>query len=88
VIPNAIRVSLKTVRDKAAAAIEQYIRPLVEADGGRIELIDATEARVVVRLSGACSGCPGQPYTVSRIIEPALRRALGVDVHVEARFGD
>ena len=86
--PNAIRVIVKTVRDRAAAAIEQYIRQLVEADGGRIELLEVTDAHIVVRLSGVRSGCPGQPYTVSRIIEPALKRALGADVHVEARFSD
>jgi Fe-S cluster biogenesis protein NfuA len=88
VIPDPFRVTLPSVRDRAAAAIEEYIRPLVEADGGRIELLDASDTRVVIRLSGTCSGCPGQPYTVSRIIEPALRRALGADVQVEARFGD
>jgi Fe-S cluster biogenesis protein NfuA len=85
---NTIRVTVETVRDQAAAAIEQYIRPLVEADGGRIELLEATEARIVIRLFGVCSGCPGQPFTVARVIEPALRRALGVNIEVEARFGD
>ena len=74
------------MRDKAAAVIDEYIRPLVEADGGHIELIEATDARVVVCLSGTCLGCPGQPYTVARIVEPALKRALGPHIEVEARF--
>ena len=47
-----------SVHEKAAAAIEEYIRPLIEADGGHIELIEATETRVIVRLSGVCAGCP------------------------------
>jgi Fe-S cluster biogenesis protein NfuA len=76
-----------SVHEKAAAAIEEYIRPLIEADGGHIELIEATETRVVVRLSGVCAGCPGQPFTVTRVIEPALKRALGTTIEVEARFG-
>lgn len=71
--------------EKAQAAIEQYIRPLVEADGGRIELIDATEARIVIRLSGVCRGCPGQPFTLQRVIEPALKRLLGAHIELEAR---
>jgi len=73
------------VRDKAEAAIEEYIRPLVEADGGQIDLLDVTENRVVIRLSGACRGCPGQPFTLSRVIEPALKKVLGPDFEVEAR---
>jgi NifU-like protein len=73
------------VRDKAAAAIDEYIRPLVEADGGRIELVEVTGTRVVIRLSGVCRGCPGQPFTLTRVIEPALKRLLGPDVELEAR---
>jgi Fe-S cluster biogenesis protein NfuA len=76
------------VHEKVAAAIEEYVRPLIEADGGRIELIEATETRVVVRLSGMCSGCPGQPFTLTRVIEPALKRALGTTIEVEARIGE
>jgi hypothetical protein len=34
-----------------------------------------------------CAGCPGQPFTVTRVIEPALKRALGKTIEVEARFG-
>lgn len=73
------------MRDKAEAAIRDYIRPLVEADGGRIELVDASESRVVVQLSGSCSGCPGRIYTLTRVIEPALKRLLGPSVVLESR---
>jgi Fe-S cluster biogenesis protein NfuA len=75
------------VRDEAEKLIADYLRPLVEADGGKIDLIEVTSTRVVVRLSGTCCGCPGQPYTVSRVIEPAIKQAFGADVEVEARFG-
>jgi Fe-S cluster biogenesis protein NfuA len=75
----------RRVRDKAETAIDEYIRPLVEADGGRIDLVDVSDNRVVIRLSGACRGCPGQPFTLSRVIEPALKKVLGPDFEVEAR---
>ena len=71
------------VQDRAAALIDELIRPLVEADGGRIDLVEATSSRIVIRLSGNCAGCPGQPYTLARIIEPAVRRVLGPHVEVE-----
>jgi Fe-S cluster biogenesis protein NfuA len=74
------------VQAKAENLIAEYIRPLIEADGGKIELVEVTGTRVVVRLSGTCAGCPGQPYTVSRVIEPAVKRVLGASFEVEARF--
>ena len=74
------------MREQAEAVIADVIRPLVEADGGRVELVEVTGNRVVIALSGTCKGCPGQPYTVARVIEPALRRVLGAPVEVEARI--
>jgi len=74
------------VQDKAKAVIDEVIRPLIEADGGRLDLVEVTGNRVVIQLSGTCKGCPGQPYTVARIIEPVLRKALGVSVDVELRL--
>jgi Fe-S cluster biogenesis protein NfuA len=71
------------VREDAEKVIAEVLRPLVEADGGRIELVEASPGRVVVRLTGACSGCPGKPYTLERVVEPVLRRALGQDLEVE-----
>lgn len=73
------------MRDRAEALIAEYIRPLVEADGGKIELVEVSDKRVVIRLSGTCAGCPGQPYTLSRVIEPLLKRFLGPDTIIEAR---
>jgi Fe-S cluster biogenesis protein NfuA len=35
-------------------------------------------------MTGTCAGCPGKPYTLSGIIEPAARRWLGADIQVEA----
>ena len=72
---------------QAQALIDEYIRPLVEADGGKIDLLEATGNRVVIRLSGTCFGCPGQPYTIGGVIEPAFKKALGPDVIVETRIG-
>ncbi|MFI5306562.1 MAG: NifU family protein [Polyangiales bacterium] len=71
------------MRDQAEKVIAEVLRPLIEADGGHIELLEVSTGHVVVRLTGACGGCPGKPYTLGSVIEPALRRALGQDIDVE-----
>ena len=75
------------MRERAQALIDDVLQPLVAADGGRIELLEVSDRRVVVRLSGTCLGCPGQPYTLSHVIEPAFKKVLGPETQVEARFG-
>jgi Fe-S cluster biogenesis protein NfuA len=72
------------VREQVEAVVADVLRPLVEADGGRIEVIEVDEGAgtVTITLSGACAGCPGAPYTRTRVVEPALEAALGRPVRV------
>ena len=74
------------MEEKARALIDDLLRPLIEADGGTIELLEVLDKTVVIRLAGTCAGCPGKDYTLGRVIEPAVKRALGQDVNVEARY--
>ncbi len=68
---------------RARQLVDQVLRPIIAADGGKIELVGVRGRRVVVRMFGMCAGCPGRPYTVSGVIEPAIRRFLGSDVAFE-----
>lgn len=68
---------------RARQLVEQILQPIVAADGGKIELVSVQGRRVTVRMLGMCSGCPGRPYTVSGVLEPAARRYLGSDVSFE-----
>lgn len=70
------------VREEVEALIAEVIRPLMEADGGGVELISVEGATVTLRLLRACAGCPGAPYTRAGVIEPLLRKALGPSVRV------
>lgn len=72
------------VHERAKKLIDEVLAPLIAADGGQIELVGVSDRRLIVRLTGTCSGCPGRPYTLSRIVEPAAKQWLGDDVQVEA----
>jgi Fe-S cluster biogenesis protein NfuA len=52
-----------------------HIRPLLQADGGDIELVSIDEETgvVSVRLEGACKGCPGAVMTLKMGIERHLK---------------
>jgi Fe-S cluster biogenesis protein NfuA len=62
--------------------VETIVRPLVEADGGTVELVEESAGRVVLRLGGACAGCPGLPYTRGHVIQPLLTPHLGRGVEL------
>ncbi len=59
-------------RDAVEAALDE-IRPALQADGGDVEFVDLNEDGVaLVRLKGACSGCPSATMTLKMGIERTL----------------
>jgi Fe-S cluster biogenesis protein NfuA len=62
--------------------LRDVLEPLIEADGGHIELVSADAERVVFKLSGSCAGCPGVQYTRGHVIVPVVRKALGTHVEI------
>ena len=64
----------KALHDRVAAALDQ-IRPMMQADGGDVELVDVDDEGVVsVRLQGACHGCPSAAITLTMGIERVLKQ--------------
>jgi NifU-like protein len=61
---------------------EREIRPLLQADGGDIELIDVDGNKVILSLRGTCTGCLMSDVTV-RNIEKKLRELVSEDLVVE-----
>ena len=57
-------------------AVLDRLRPLLQADGGDIELIDVADRKAFVRLSGKCAGCPSSHLTLHIGVEMAIREAL------------
>ncbi len=64
------------LKEKVKKALEE-IRPMLQADGGDVELVDVTAEGVVkLRLKGACGSCPMSTYTLKRGIEQKLKEAV------------
>lgn len=63
---------------KIKAALDQYVRPAVESDGGAINFhsFDETSGVVKVLLQGSCSGCPSSTLTLKSGIENLLTRMV------------
>ena len=75
-----------TFKDKVAEVIES-IRPMLQNDGGDIELVATDQDNnVKVRLQGACKGCPGAAMTLKMGVErllkervPEVKQVISVD---------
>jgi Fe-S cluster biogenesis protein NfuA len=71
------------MREKVQDAINK-IRPLLQRDGGDVELIEVRDGVVTVRLKGACSGCPMSQMTLKNGIEKLLKKELPEIISVQA----
>ena len=63
------------MREKVELALAK-IRPMLERDGGSVELIDVAGTVVKVRLTGACHGCPMSQMTLKSGIERIIRQEI------------
>ena len=65
----------ENMEEKVKQAIEK-IRPILQRDGGDIELV-AVEGNVVkVRLQGACRGCPMSQMTLKAVVEETIKKEV------------
>jgi len=63
----------KSLRERVTAVLDT-LRPMLQSDGGDIELVDIEDDGVVkVRLQGACVGCPSASMTLGMGIERNLK---------------
>ena len=62
----------------------QKIRPMLQMDGGDVELVDIEGSTVKVRLKGACHGCPMSQMTLQHSIEKVIKKEVPEVDKVEA----
>jgi Fe-S cluster biogenesis protein NfuA len=63
------------MKEKIEAALKK-IRPMLQRDGGNVELIEVEDGIVKVRLQGACAGCPMSQMTIKNGIERLLKQEI------------
>ena len=64
------------MQEKVQAVLEE-IRPMLQRDGGDVELVEVTADNVVnVRLRGACGTCPGATMTLKMGIERIMKERI------------
>lgn len=55
----------------------EKIRPILQRDGGDVELVHVSNDGVVsVKMQGACGNCPGAMMTIKGIIEERLKEEV------------
>ncbi|MDP8259457.1 MAG: NifU family protein [Candidatus Gygaella obscura] len=64
------------MKEKVEAVLNS-IKPMLQADGGSVELVEITSEGVVkVRLTGACGSCPMSQMTLKMGIEQTLKKEV------------
>ncbi|MBA2848296.1 NifU family protein [Thermosulfuriphilus ammonigenes] len=72
------------MKEAVQAALDK-VRPMLQADGGDVELVEITDDGVVkVRLVGTCKGCPMSQMTLKAGIERFLKKEVPEVKLVEA----
>jgi Fe-S cluster biogenesis protein NfuA len=77
---------MDAARQRFVALCRDVLRPLIEADDGKLYLVSVTEGQLTLHLGGSCSGCPGASLTIRTLIEPAVR-AIDPNVRVVVTVG-
>lgn len=65
------------MKDKVQKVIDM-IKPMLEMDGGSIELINVDEktGTVKVALTGACGACPFSQMTLKSVVEKKIKESV------------
>jgi len=66
---------MNRMKESVQAVIDQ-IRPMLQRDGGDVELVDVEGGVVKVRLQGACKGCPMSQMTLKNGIEKFMKQQI------------
>ncbi|EKD51745.1 MAG: hypothetical protein ACD_62C00187G0002 [uncultured bacterium] len=67
---------------KIEAILDKKIRPMLQADGGNLEVLSLEGNTLGVRYQGACCGCPHAATGTLMAIESVLKDEYNPDIKV------
>ena len=79
--PSPLTTVQKVLR--VQEVIDKEIRPLLEQDGGSVELVDIVGDTVQVRFRGRCAVCPTAHVTMEHLVQAKLREFVAPGLTVE-----
>ena len=62
--------------------VDEYIRPMLQKDGGDLEIVDIKDTLVYCRLQGACATCIGASQTLKVLLEGTLKDEVDERIRV------
>lgn len=79
--PQKLTVVQKVM--KVQEVMDKEIKPMLEKDGGSIELVDIEGDKIFVRLCGRCASCPASGVTLKNTVQDKLREFVSPELVVE-----
>ena len=79
---EASRLSPYRFGKRVEAVLNDTIRPMLQKDGGDVELVDIKDELVYCTLTGACAGCAGAAHTLKMMVEKTLKERVGEPLRV------
>ena len=67
---------------KIEKTVDSYIRPMIQADGGNLEIVDIKGDLVFVNLTGACADCASATQTLKFLVENTLQTQVNKKIRV------
>ncbi|MDO5579565.1 MAG: iron-sulfur cluster assembly scaffold protein [Planctomycetia bacterium] len=67
---------------KIEQVIDSYIRPMIQKDGGNIEIFDIKDLVVYVELTGACADCASATQTLKFLVENTLKSQVDERIRI------
>jgi len=77
-----VRLSPYQFSKKIEKVTDEYIRPMLQKDGGDVEIVDIKDTLVYCRLQGACQGCPNASQTLQMLVEKTLKDIVDERIRV------
>jgi Fe-S cluster biogenesis protein NfuA len=75
-MPTPQATEPKSINERVQAVID-WLRPVIQADGGDVELINVTDDGIVqIKFHGACIGCPSSTMTLKQGLERNIKEKV------------